>query len=630
MAITIMKANAYPLLAVFEQKQRLEVPLFQRQYVWDQERQWEPLWEDISRKFTEHLEGRVDSPVHFLGAMVLDQKQTPTTHVIKRQVIDGQQRLTTLQLFLCALRDFARERGCEDIAKECEAYTLNKGMMADPSVDEFKVWPTLADRPAFIDVMKSGSREELERRNPLVRQKYARSDDPRPRIVEAYLFFYKELESFFFENDEEELLLAPLSGRLETSFHALKDALQVVVIDLDAGDDAQVIFETLNARGEPLLPADLLRNYIFLRAARKQEDQEGLYAQYWRPFDEPFWREEIRQGRLSRPRSDMFMQHFLASRQHVDVPVKHLYVEYRHWIEKDQPFANVEEELQVLAEQRQTYRRLINTAEPDPLARLCNFLKVFDVSTLYPLLLQFLSESRAEDEVRNLSTVLESYVLRRAVCGYTSKGYNRLFLRMLAALNKAGEINVSTISNYLGQLAGESSEWPSDRRFATAWLSAEMQKRLTGPRLPYVFRCLSHELTQVGSERVRIEGELTIEHLMPQSWQAHWPLADGSEGLGWMERWSRSIDDPVKVASEQRDSMVQTIGNLTIITQPLNSSISNSSWEIKKPALMAVSLLPINQMLHKYDEWNEDAIQERGQVLFELAAKIWPGSDTRH
>src|SRR5215813_310693 len=100
-----MKANAIPLLAVFEKKMRLEVPLFQRQYVWNREQQWEPLWEDISRKFSDYLEGRKDAPVHFLGAMVLDQKQTPTAHVEKRHVIDGQQRLTTLQLFLAAFRD---------------------------------------------------------------------------------------------------------------------------------------------------------------------------------------------------------------------------------------------------------------------------------------------------------------------------------------------------------------------------------------------------------------------------------------------------------------------------------------------------------------------------------------------
>ena len=89
-----MDVHKTSLLAVFDVKQRLEVPLFQRQYVWSEEQQWLPLWEDIERKFTEKLDGREDAPNHFLGAMVLDQKQTPTGHVGVRLIIDGQRRLT--------------------------------------------------------------------------------------------------------------------------------------------------------------------------------------------------------------------------------------------------------------------------------------------------------------------------------------------------------------------------------------------------------------------------------------------------------------------------------------------------------------------------------------------------------
>ncbi len=145
-----MDAHAVPLLTIFEKKMRLEVPLFQRQYVWSRDQQWEPLWEDITRKFIEHLDGRKDAPVHFLGAMVLDQKLTPSTHVERRQVIDGQQRLTTLQIFIAALRDFCREKGCEDLGKECDGFTLNRGMMAQPDIDRFKVWPTQLDREQFF------------------------------------------------------------------------------------------------------------------------------------------------------------------------------------------------------------------------------------------------------------------------------------------------------------------------------------------------------------------------------------------------------------------------------------------------------------------------------------------------
>jgi hypothetical protein len=248
------------------------------------------LWEDISHKFAEYLEGRKDAPIHFLGAMVLDQKQTPTTHVERRQVIDGQQRLTTLQIFLAAFRDLSRAQACEDLAKECDAFTLNRGMMADPKVDKFKVWPTQLDRNQFSDVVEAGSRKEIEHRHPLTWRKYARRPEPRPRMVAAYLFFYDRLSEFFLGAASDNAIAAdlPLPDRLDECFQALKSAVQVVVIDLDQDDDPQVIFETLNARGEPLLPADLVRNFIFLRAARHGESAEALYEQFWSRFDDPF------------------------------------------------------------------------------------------------------------------------------------------------------------------------------------------------------------------------------------------------------------------------------------------------------------------------------------------------------
>jgi hypothetical protein len=202
--------------------------------------------------------------------MVLDQKQTPTTHVEKRQVIDGQQRLITLQIFLSAFRDFCRTQESEELANECDSFTLNKGMMADPTVEKYKVWPTQLDRNQFADVVLSGSRLELEKKHPIIYQKRARKPDPRLRMVEAYLYFYDQLAHFFLGAGSEQPVAADrqLTSRFDLCLQALKNSLQVVVIDLDREDDAQVIFETLNARGEPLLPADLLRNFIFLRAAR--------------------------------------------------------------------------------------------------------------------------------------------------------------------------------------------------------------------------------------------------------------------------------------------------------------------------------------------------------------------------
>lgn len=620
-----MKANAVPLLAIFEKKLRLEVPLFQRQYVWNKEQQWEPLWEDIARKFSEYLEGRKDAPVHFLGAMVLDQKQTPTTHVEKRQVIDGQQRLTTLQIFLSAFRDFCREKGCEDLAKECDSFTLNKGMMADPEVDKFKVWPTQLDREQFADVIGSGSRALLTKKHPLIFRKYARKPEPRPRMVEAYLFFYDQLSEFFIGTSGEPCLAAdiPLEQRLDECFQALKSALQVVAIDLEQEDDAQVIFETLNARGEPLLPADLLRNFIFLRAARRGEPQEDLYKEFWQRFDASFWRVEVKQGRLLRPRSDLFMQHFLASRQGVDIPIKHLFVEYKFWIERTRPFGTVREELETLARQGEDFRRIIEPSKGDVLFSLATFLDAFDIRTSYPLLLMMLDAQINEERWRAIAAILESYLLRRAVCGLTTKNYNRVFLTLTRNLKRDG-VTPENLANQLMAMTGESAEWPSDAAFSEAWRTKHAYQTLNNSKLVYIFKRLNDTYLVSKMESVSIDNALTIEHILPQSWVEHWPLPDGSLGMTGMDLWLAEEGDPRAVATRKRNAALQTLGNLTILSQQLNSAASNSAWPNKKPELMRHSLLPINQQLYDVPVWDEAAIVARGDGLLKRALALWP------
>lgn len=620
-----MKANAVPLLAIFEKKMRLEVPLFQRQYVWSKEQQWEPLWEDIVRKFSEYLEEREDAPVHFLGAMVLDQKQTPTTHVEKRQIIDGQQRLTTLQIFIAAFRDFCRKQDCEDLAKECDSFTLNKGMMADPDVDKFKVWPTQLDRGQFSDVICAGSHAELVNRHPLNYRRYARRPDPRPRMVEAYLFFYEQLSEFFLGTTTDKPLAAetPLPQRVEECFRALKNALQVVVIDLEQEDDAQVIFETLNARGEPLLPADLLRNFIFLRAARRGESQESLYDEYWRRFDDPFWRVEVKQGRLLRPRSDLFMQHFLASRQTVDIPIKHLFVEYKFWIERQRPFLTVRDELATLARQGDDFRRIIEPKKGDSIYSLVTFLDAFDVRTSYPLLLAMLDAQIDEAQWQAISKILESYLLRRAVCGLTTKNYNRVFLTLTRNLRRDG-VTAENLGKQLAAQTGDSAEWPSDAAFGEAWRTKHVYQALNNPKVVHVLKRLNDTYLGSKMEAVSIESALTVEHILPQNWIEHWPLPDGSDGMASKDLWSADEKDPRAIATRERNSALQTFGNLTILSQALNSAASNAPWREKKPELLRHSLLPINQQLHETKVWDEAAIQERGAALFERALKLWP------
>lgn len=619
-----MDVHKSSFLAVFDAKQRLEVPLFQRQYVWSKDQQWLPLWEDIERKFTEKLERREDAPNHFLGAMVLDQKHSPTSHVVVRLVIDGQQRLITLQIFLSAYRDFCIEQDCNELAAECEKFLVNTGMMTDPNVDKYKVWPTQLDRPQFTDVVTSGSREEVLKRHPLRRQKYARKPDPRPRMVEAYLFFFEQLKCFFLGEDGESPIAAdfPIFTRVDECFQILRNALMVVVIDLQKDDDPQVIFETLNARGEPLLPADLLRNYIFFRVNREKLDVETVYKKYWSRFDDEFWRTEVKQGRLNRPRSDLFMQHFLASWQGQNIPIKHLYVEYRHWLERTNPFPNVTAELEALARQGDHFRRIIDPQEDDVIFELSTFLEAFDIRTAYPLLLALFDADFSDEEWAEISDILESYLLRRAVCDLGTKNYNRNFLALTRNMRKEG-FNPAKLKELLLAQSGESGVWPDDAMFREAWVYKKLYGPLNSPKLVYLFKRLNQTFMSSKSEVVAFEKKPTIEHIMPQNWEENWPLRDGSKGMDMLERFDASQDDPRLTASRMRDDAKQTLGNLTILSSELNSSQSNMSWDQKRPEMMKHSLLPINQALLEMKTWDETSIEERGKELLARALGVW-------
>ena len=620
-----MEANAVSVLGRFEKKLRLEVPLFQRQYVWSRLQQWEPLWEDIARKFNEYLNGRHDAPIHFLGAMVLDQKQTPTTHVERRQVIDGQQRLTTLQLFLAAFRDFCRENNLAELANECESYTFNKGILPNADVDKFKVWPTQADREQFRNVVGLGSRVLVEKQYPIVRKKYARKPDPRPRMVEAYLFFHASLREFFNERStgSEEIPPVPLASAVDQCLQALKNALKVVVIDLGAADDAQVIFETLNARGEPLLPADLVRNYIFLRAGRNGEPQDSLYQQFWSDFDLPFWRHEIKQGRVKRPRSDLFFQHFLSSEQLTEIPIGHLFVEYKHWIESSKPFGSVGDELRRIAKQRDNFHRLVQPRRTDHLWNLAVFLERFEVSPVYPLILLLLAEDLNDHELNKCATIIESYLVRRSVCGLTNKNYNRTFLLLARAL-RFSEVSSNMLVNQLAALKGESVEFPSNQRFQDAWLQNHAYRAMNNPKLSYIFVRLSETFGSNRTEDIEIKGDLTVEHILPQVWIKNWPLPDGAKGVDRYQTEEQNVSSEIVEASRRRDELLQTMGNLTLITGALNSSNQNAGWTEKREALLKHSLLPINLGLQKFVSWDEESILQRGTDLYRRAITLWP------
>jgi hypothetical protein len=270
------------------------------------------------------------------------------------------------------------------------------------------------------------------------------------------------------------------------------------------------------------------------------------------------------------------------------------------------------------------FRRIIDPQKGDVIFGLATFLESFDIRTAYPLLLFMLDANMSQGEWNQVSALLESYLLRRAVLGWSTKAYNRIFLNIVKTLRKSAP-TAANLRTALSDLTGESSGWPTDAEFLAGWGSRDAYHDLTNAKLVHILRRISNDFLTNKNERITIDCPLSVEHVLPQNWIEHWPLQTGEKGLSDEELLlGASADEARAIATLSRNATLQTIGNLTILTQELNSSVSNSAWLSKKPELLRFSLLPINQQLHKFEFWNEETIVQRGRELFERAIEIWP------
>ena len=194
---------------------------------------------------------------------------------------------------------------------------------------------------------------------------------------------------------------------------------------------------------------------------------------------------------------------------------------------------------------------------------------------------------------------------------------------MTKTLQKDGT-SADRIIQALSESRGESAEWPRDEQFREHWEDGGTYRILQSARLVHLLSRLDETYLTSKSEAILIKSGLTIEHLMPQSWVESWPLADGKAGLTYEELEDADPADPVVIATKRLNALIHSIGNLTILTEALNPSVSNSAWKTKKPQIMKYSLLPINQLLHNQDVWDEDTIEQRSKELFKIALKLWP------
>jgi hypothetical protein len=594
-----MDTGTHNVGKIFGQDCRYMVPLFQRPYVWNEEDQWQPLWDDV-RTVAERLIANQPTRPHFLGAIVLDQLRKPTGHVESRLVIDGQQRLTTIQILLEAFADLTLELKQEKQHKALLKLTRNDDPLSVDPDEVFKVWPTNVDRDVYRSVMLDGSPAQVRERLG-VRANKKRVGQPVP---DAYFYFHEVIGAW----------LAPASdgfdARLGALIKAVKDYLRLVVIDLGPEDDAQLIFETLNARGTPLLPMDLVKNFLFHRAEQEKDDLQQLFDRWWKPFDADakYWREKVGRGHAKRPRMDLYLQHFLALQLRDEVKVANMYHAFLGMVESKKEL-RAAQHMERLRYYASIFQAFDNESAEGPASRFFQRLRVMDMTTAHPFLMELVARYGKDSPITNqVLQDLESYLVRRLVCQLSTRGYGRFFLDALPLFELPREQLVGAVRERLLSSDAESTRWPTDTELRDAWLTLPFASLGRG-RVEMVMLALEARVTSGKTEKVKFDGKLTIEHLMPEKWKKYWPLPES--------------DDPDE-AEGLRNRIIQTVGNLTLLTKKLNSSVSNGPWEKKREGVLSHSILKLNLRLKDAATWDEASIRARGTELFDHAKAIWP------
>jgi hypothetical protein len=602
-------ADIHEIGALFFSQIRLAIPIYQRPYVWTMADQWEPLWGDIRELAEQLLRGGSPKP-HFLGAVVIDNDPQPVNRVKCFTVVDGQQRLTTIQVFLEALADnyeSLRDGGCKaakEHAERARAITRNQWIASPGNGDEFKVWPMNIDQKAFKAIMSACSPSELQA------QHQNSAEVLTSRIAGAYTYFYERISEWLHQREDTE-------PAIETLFDVVNSHMQVVVIDLRNSVDPQLIFETLNARNTPLTASDLVKNYLFHRAARERASAE-LYPLYWQPFEDEYsyWNATIGKGNARTERLNVFMHHYLTMKVRADVQTgRKLYGEYRSFAESTT--LSTTEQLAELKRYGEVYRGLDRLPERSREGIFMARLRAMDNSTVMPFMLALTGDASVTKKDRaTIVGYLESYLVRRMVCNLTSKAYNRVFVDLLKGLDETG-ITPDAVRDFMLGWDEDTNRWPGDEEFRAAWLDHKIYNQLAVARLRMVFLAVEPYVRSEKSEDIAfVEDKLSVEHLLPQNWQKHYPLPnDGSVG------------------EIERGRLLHTFGNLTLLTTKLNSSVSDGPWRTsddpdvdkgKRAAILKDAALGISRMLVGYPDWDDKAIRKRGEKLFAAALKVWP------
>lgn len=593
-----METNVRTPLDVFNLPQHLLVPLFQRPYVWNEPDQWLPLWQDVRRLAELRIGDPYSSATHFLGAVVVQAQDNPTGNLPARNVIDGQQRLTTLQLLMDAAGSVLEEGGLDTSAGQLEMLTHNLELYVTGDDTRLKLRHSNRDQAAFDEVMNTEP--------PIEHDGLKHSGS---LLARAHRFFVTSVREWLGENLGE----SEYAGRATALVQVLTQGLQLVVIDLQAQENSQEIFETLNARGTPLTAADLVKNFVFQRLESEGVDTQRAYADDW-PFESKFWEAEVSVGRYNVSRSSLFLNQWLISRLGEEISPKATFTRFKYFVDHEGG-RKMSQLLALIKHQADQYEQWTHAANDPDRALSATEMAVYrmqaaGIELLKPILIwlhdpELNIPPHVTEEVVGTA---ESWVLRRQLLRLPSADLGRIVADLIRAHRPtAVEDLPDRLRTYLMRQASASTYWPGDEEIRSSLLTENAYRRFPRSRLRMLLEAVEDRMRATYSYPPVPRRGYPIEHVLPQKWQTHWP-ADSLE---------------VEIA---RGAHVHRLGNLTQLTESMNSAISNGPWQQKRDRLAKYDVFLMNRLFHDQttEAWDEDHIDARSDSMINALLATWP------
>lgn len=520
-----------------------------------------------------------EDDTHFIGSIVFIHDGVYTSSDVRQLVIiDGQQRLTTMTLLYLALYHFAFRNGMEEIAQEInDTILINRFVKEDTS--KLKLKQTDINAKAFRFLLNGNA--------PADYKEYS-------RLIENYSFFYKNIDVQNFNT-----ILKGL------------DKLLFVEISLERDkDDPQKIFESLNSTGLALTQADLIRNYILMGLAPKE--QVRIFENYWEIIENNAKVEDSQSSRVS----DLIRDYLTIVNK--KIPRKdNVYEEFKAKFKcRNQYFYN--EILQKIKEYSNIYNKLLNpNNELDrDISNEIRSIRKLEINVSYPFLIQvyddYLTERITKATFLSVLRLTQSYSWRRFILGLPTNALNKIFMTLYAEVDHSNY--VLSLQNALVKKKG-TQRFPNDVEVESVLKDKDMYN-IQPKNKSYFFEQIEH---YNNPEKVDLNSDsITVEHIFPQNPDASWK--------------TDMAEDDFKLLSEK---YLHTVANLTLSGN--NGSLGNKTFADKKSMNKddgrqgyVYSNLWLNEYLKTIDSWGIEQFNDRLKLLLERFKMVWQYPDVAY